>query len=395
MSETNEAALAPVVMKFGGSSVADLDKIREVATRVAARAERQPVVVVVSAMGKTTDGLVAQARALQSSPNAREMDMLLTTGERTSMALLALALRAAGRPAVSLTGSQCGIITTHRHGRARIVEVRPFRILDELDAGQVVIVGGFQGVSYKREVTTLGRGGSDTTAVALAAALGADCEIYSDVDGIYSTDPRVVPEAARIESLTFEEMRALSRAGAKVLHAQAVQLAEDADISLFARATDGRSGETVVRKQRAPSSGVRAIATDARVLGVQLQSPDPQRCVSTLSELGFGAFHSRGQGLFAEVSLTSRDDHEELRAGVEALADDETRIELVEFATVACVGTGIEARPEVLQEALAALAAAEVEVRGITSDTLTLRFTVSTEHASAATQALHRALIAD
>src|SRR5690606_36653798 len=158
--------------------------------------------------------------------------------ERQSMAILAMAIQSLGHPAISLTGSQAGIITTHRHGRARIVEVRPLRVQDELAAGQVVVVGGFQGVSYKREVTTLGRGGSDTTAVALAAALGADCEIYSDVDGVYSSDPRQVDGVHRLEEISFEEMRALSRAGAKVLHAQAVQLAEDADISIFVRATD-------------------------------------------------------------------------------------------------------------------------------------------------------------
>ena len=206
-------------MKFGGSSVADLERLRHVARRVVERAAQQPVVVVVSAMGKTTDALLTQARALADPPPARELDMLLTTGEREAMTLLAIAIQSLGRRAISLTGSQCGIITDHQHGRARIMEVRPFRIDDELAAGNIVIVGGFQGVSYKREVTTLGRGGSDTTAVALAAALAADCEIYSDVDGVYSADPSEVPDARRIPEISYETMQALARAGARVLHA--------------------------------------------------------------------------------------------------------------------------------------------------------------------------------
>lgn len=383
----------PVVMKFGGSSVADLDKIRNVAERIVQRAASGPVVVVVSAMGKTTDGLVAQATALQATPDAREMDMLLTTGERTSMALLALAVRALGQPAISLTGSQCGIITTHRHGRARIVEVRPFRILDELAAGHVVIVGGFQGVSYKREVTTLGRGGSDTTAVALAAALGADCEIYSDVDGVYSTDPRVVPEAIRVESLSFEEMRALSRAGAKVLHAQAVQLAEEGDISIFARATDGRPGQTEVRKRPKEPSGVRAIACDPHVVIATVRGPAADAVLRGLSELGFGNLHLRPGIGYAHVSLSARDDHSALQAQAHDLAQQDTSVKLDVVATVAAVGTGIEDRPEVLDEALRALSGEGIDVVEYYTDTVSLTFVVDREHAQRATAALHAALI--
>ena len=189
-----------VVQKFGGSSVADPEKLGQVADRVAATVKTgRRVVVVVSAMGKTTDELLALARSVApestGGPPRRELDMLLSTGERISMALLAMALEARGLSAISFTGSQSGILTNDRHSGARIIEVRPIRIEDELERDKVVIVAGFQGMSYKREITTLGRGGSDTTAVALAAALGADCEIYSDVDGVYSADPRVVPEA--------------------------------------------------------------------------------------------------------------------------------------------------------------------------------------------------------
>ena len=189
-----------IVQKYGGSSVADVGKLRYVAERVMQTARRgHQVVVVVSAMGDTTDELLAMAKQLSPNPERRELDMLLSAGERISMALLSLAIRELGGDAISFTGSQSGIITNDRHVDARIIEVRPFRVQDELARGRIVVVAGYQGVSYKREVTTLGRGGSDTTAVAMAAALDAEyCEICSDVDGVYSADPRVVPAARRI-----------------------------------------------------------------------------------------------------------------------------------------------------------------------------------------------------
>ena len=200
-----------VVQKYGGSSVADVQKMQKVADRIAAtKSAGRDVVVVVSAMGDTTDDLLALAKQVCESPARRELDMLLSAGERISMALLSMALNARGVPAVSFTGSQSGIVTNDAHTNARIVEVRPFRVQDELAQGKVVIVAGYQGVSYRRDITTLGRGGSDTTAVALAAALEADCEIYSDVEGVYTADPRVVPDARRLAELSYEEMQELS-----------------------------------------------------------------------------------------------------------------------------------------------------------------------------------------
>ena len=237
-----------VVQKYGGSSVADVAKIGMVAAHIAATHQRgTQVVAVVSAMGKTTDQLLQLAHEVTAEPDRRELDMLLSAGERISMALLAMAVRGHGLKATSLTGSQCGILTTDNAGNARIVEVRPFRVQDALDQGEVVIVAGFQGTSWRREITTLGRGGSDTTAVALAAALGADCEIYSDIDGIYTADPRNVPHAKRLETLTHDETLALARAGAKVLAADAVALARMHGIALYARKTGHANGETVVR----------------------------------------------------------------------------------------------------------------------------------------------------
>lgn len=408
VAQARPDAVAPVVMKFGGSSVADLDRLRRVAQFVVGRSRDQPVVVVVSAMGKTTDGLVQQARQLCETPSQREMDMLLSTGERISMTLLSLAIHGAGAEAISLTGSQCGIITDHQHGRARIMEVRPFRILDELSAGHIVIVGGFQGVSYKREVTTLGRGGSDTTAVALAAALAADCEIYSDVDGVYSADPRQVDDAQRIDELSYEEMRALSRAGAKVLHARAVELAEEKGIAIYARATPGagdqKPGQTVVRKNPARDSGVRAVACDPSVtlLRVSLRPGDHEHGVGWLGR-GLGALglrylnvnESAASGL---LSNTQRDDAdgvidrvgEMLSERHGALGDVEAR---ADRALVSCVGSGLEDRGDIVERALAELSRAQVDVEAVFTDANSLAFLVAARHAEAATRRLHTALL--
>ncbi len=230
-----------VVQKYGGSSVSDLDKIRGVADRIASTAaDGTAVVTVVSAMGNTTNELIALASELSPDPDRRELDMLLSVGERITMALIAMALRDRGVDAVSLTGSQSGIITTDSHADARVVEVRPARIQQALADGRVVIVAGFQGVSRSREVTTLGRGGSDTTAVVLAAALKAEhCEICSDVDGVFSADPRIVQTAEKLDEMGLDEALSLARAGAKVLFEDAVRYARDNGVVLQASATFG------------------------------------------------------------------------------------------------------------------------------------------------------------
>src|SRR5262245_40657789 len=265
-----------VVQKYGGSSVADVNRLRQVAERVM-RTKRlgHDVCVVVSAMGDTTDELLSLAKRVSPNPERRELDMLLTAGERISMALLSMAIREQGGDAISFTGSQSGIITNDRHVDARIVEVRPVRVQDELARGKIVVVAGYQGVSYKREVTTLGRGGSDTTAVAMAAALGAEyCEICSDVDGVYTADPRVVPDAQRIGVLSYEETQELAESGAKVLNAQAVEFAKEKGIAIYARATssplpgaDPSADGTVVRRHapRMPGTVV-GVASERDIL---------------------------------------------------------------------------------------------------------------------------------
>ena len=229
-----------IVQKFGGSSVADAEGMKRVAARiVATKKAGHQVVVVVSAMGDTTDELIDLANAVTPIPQGRELDMLLTAGERISMALLAMAINNLGFEALSFTGSQAGVITDSVHGKARIIDVTPGRIREAIDSGAIAIVAGFQGISQDtKDITTLGRGGSDTTAVALAAALDADvCEIYTDVDGVFSADPRVVPEARKLKTVTYEEMLELAAAGAKVLHLRCVEYARRFNLPIHVRSS--------------------------------------------------------------------------------------------------------------------------------------------------------------
>ncbi|QNO37127.1 aspartate kinase [Protaetiibacter sp. SSC-01] len=241
-----------IVQKFGGSSVADAESIKRVAKRIVeTRKAGNEVVVAVSAMGDTTDELIDLAHQVSPIPDAREMDMLLTTGERISMALLAMAIRDMGYEARSYTGSQAGMITDAQHGAARIVDVTPGRVREALDEGAIAIVAGFQGFNRdSRDITTLGRGGSDTTAVALAAALGADvCEIYTDVDGVFTADPRVVPKAHKLDRVTSEEMLELAAAGAKVLYIRAVEYARRHGVTLHVRSSFNNNEGTWVVNQ--------------------------------------------------------------------------------------------------------------------------------------------------
>ncbi len=311
-----------VVQKFGGSSLADLERLGRVAELVVrTRRAGHDVVVVVSAMGKTTDGLLALGRDAARLPGSeappepprRELDMLVSTGERVSMALLSIAIRARGGDAVSLTGSQSGIITNDRHFDAKIIEVRPFRVEDELARGRIVIVAGYQGMSYRREITTLGRGGSDTTAVALAAALGAErCEIYSDVDGVYTADPRSVPDAAHLPELDCDTMQEMAEAGAKVLNARAVEWAKKSGVVIAARRSadfaDGASGlET--RVLAAAQAGARAVVGD-RKLALLRSSGDTTALLAAAADANVPLRDVTldGAGLTASISLLNAPD---------------------------------------------------------------------------------------
>jgi aspartate kinase len=392
--------LGIVVQKYGGSSVADPARIGQVAERVATtRASGKDVVVVVSAMGHTTDELLALSRAVTESPPRRELDMLLSAGERIAMALLSMALNARGVPAVSFTGSQSGIITNDAHTNARILEVRPYRVQDELARGNVVIVAGYQGVSYKKDVTTLGRGGSDTTAVALAAALAAEaCEIYSDVAGVYSADPRVVPDAVRLSELSYEEMQELARCGARVLNAQAVEFARERGIALYARAAFGEGGETVVRRG-APGGAATAVGVAAEMGLVLLTTSGTGGAVSALlailSSRGVPTREmlsmSPGSGCAILLSLENVHDFPALSRALAHETQESPAIH-TGLAAISVVGNGLGESPRTLEKALAALAG-KVPVTGFSSSGSRLTLVVEEGSASEAARILHAAFV--
>ena len=270
--DTRSSGRPLMVMKFGGTSVADAERLKRVARRaVAAREAGNDVVVVASAMGKSTDQLIDLANEVSDTPNEREMDMLLSTGERISCALIAMAVHDLGHQAVSFTGSQAGIVTTPEHTNAKIVEIRGHRIHDALEQGRIVLVAGFQGVSTEHNVTTLGRGGSDATAVALAAALGADvCEIYTDVDGVFTADPRIVSDARKLHFVSFEEMLEMAASGARVLMLRSVEFARNYNVRLHVRSSFHDEpgtwiGEADERMEDAIISGVTHDEAQARV----------------------------------------------------------------------------------------------------------------------------------
>ncbi|HJZ84651.1 MAG TPA: aspartate kinase [Polyangia bacterium] len=378
-----------VVQKYGGSSVADLPRLERVAERVVRTArEGKRVCVVVSAMGKTTDELIALARQITEAPPRRELDMLLSTGERIAMALLAMAIEKRGLEAISFTGSQSGIMTNDRHSGARIIEVRPVRIQDELERGKIVIVAGFQGMSYKREITTLGRGGSDTTAVALAAALGASyCEICSDVDGVYTADPHLVPEARRLEALSFDEMQELAEHGAKVLHAQAVEWARKAGITIWARATHTDGGGTRVGPD---GTGARAcgIACGKNLVRLRLRA----QAVELGARLGearvaLWRLDDDGDGAVAVFSRDDVPDWVALREALRAHFGDRLVID-EDVAAVSVVGTGLAPAGETAR-ALAEAARAGIEILGLDSSPLRLTFLVRPAAVEPLARALH------
>jgi len=398
-----------VVQKYGGSSVADVNKIRQVAERVM-RTKRagHDVVVVVSAMGHTTDELLALAKQVSPNPDRRELDMLLTTGERVSMALLSIAIRELGGEAISFTGSQSGIITNDRHVDARIVEVRPFRIQDELARGKVVVIAGFQGVSYRREVTTLGRGGSDTTAVAMAAALGAEyCEICSDVDGVYTADPRVVPDARRIGTLSYEETQELAESGAQVLNAQAVEFAKDNGIAIYARATasplpgqdgvDPAADGTVVRRYppRMPGTVV-GVASERNLLMIEWQehSPRSQPPFTSLFELldqhavAGKQLHHAGSSLTLLVSKDNLHEENNVRTALTSAFGASVRITDT-LAAVSAIGAGINQSFANVRRGTTALAEAGVGVGGTATSSFRITWLVERTSIDDAVRALH------
>jgi len=395
--------MAVIVQKYGGSSVASVQKLREVAERVM-RTQRQghQVAVVVSAMGKTTDELLAMAKQVSPNPPRRELDMLLSAGERISMALLSIALRELGADAISFTGSQSGIITTDRHVDARIIEVRPSRVREELARGKIVVIAGFQGVSRNKEVTTLGRGGSDTTAVAMAAALDAEyCEICSDVDGVYSADPRVVGGARRIGTLSYEETQEMAEAGAKVLNAQAVEFAKDKGIAIYARATSGplpgpdpSSDGTVVRRSPPRAAGaVVGVASERDIVLLNADVPAAD-LLALLDERGVAGKQLHISGDRTQIAVSRQNLHDEAHLKEALQVRFNGRARLVDgLAAVSVVGAGINATHENVLAGTETLAQAGITPAGTATSSFRITWMIPRERTDDAVRALHHRFI--
>jgi len=358
-----------IVQKYGGSSVADAEGIKRVAARIAStKRAGQQVVVVVSAMGDTTDNLIDLANEVTPIPGGRELDMLLTAGERISMALLAMAIGNLGLEARSFTGSQAGIITDSTHGRARVIDVTPGRIKEALDDGAIAIVAGFQGISQDtKDVTTLGRGGSDTTAVALAAALDADvCEIYTDVDGVFSADPRVVPMARKLKSVTYEEMLELAASGAKVLHLRCVEYARRYELPIHVRSSFSNLEGTWVVKNRPEEAGmeqaiISGIAHDRSeakitIVGVPDRTGVAARIFQSIADSDINIDMIVQNVSAAETGLTIQGE-----IGFQSLQYDD------QIGKLSLIGAGMRSHPGVTANFFAAMASAGVNIEMIST----------------------------
>jgi len=387
-----------VVQKFGGTSVGSVERIQKVAQRVYQTAqEGKQVVVVVSAMGKTTDELVSLAQQVSNHPSRREMDMLLSTGEQVSIALLSMALQELGQPALSLTGAQVGIVTETSHSRARILEIKPDRVQRHLDKGEVLVVAGFQGITSSEdlEITTLGRGGSDTSAVALAASLQADfCEIYTDVPGILTTDPRIVPEAALMSEITCDEMLELASLGAKVLHPRAVEIARNYGLTLVVRSSWSDEPGTKVISPLAQSRSLSGLEIGKAVDSVQLDTSQGQVALLRVPDSPgiagqlFGEIATQDvdvdliiqsihEGNTNDIAFTvQRDVVKTAEAVASAIApslrtsNQSNEAEVMtqpQIATVAITGAGMIGRPGIAAKMFTTLAEAKVNIRMIST----------------------------
>jgi aspartate kinase len=395
-----------VVMKFGGTSVADTEKIKEVARRlVRAREEGQRVVGVLSAMGDTTDELIRLAHEISTRPHPREYDMLISVGERISNSLCAMAVHDLGHEAISLTGSQAGIVTDTAHGKAKIAEVRATRINDALDAGKIVLVAGFQGVSAdSHDVTTLGRGGSDTTAVALAAALGGACEIFTDVEGVFTADPRIVPDALKLRSISYEEMLEMAATGARVMMARSVEIARRYGVPLHVRSSFSDSEGTWIAEggegmlERAIVSGVTHDVSEAKATIVSVpDSPGiAARVFRALADAGVN-IDMIVQNVSAhgttDISFTlPKSDLATAKPILDQLAADigATSVDLDDgIAKVSLVGAGMKSHPGVAADMFEALAEAGINLEIISTSSIRVSCVVRAAEVERAVQAVH------
>jgi aspartate kinase len=395
-----------VVQKYGGTSVGDVERMQRVAQRIVeTHGAGNQVLAVVSAMGKTTDELVEMAARINPRPPQRELDILLTSGERISMSLLAMAIEALGVSARSFTGSQAGIITDTVHGKARILDVTPERVRQALDAGHVVIVAGFQGVSRDtRDITTLGRGGSDTTAVAMAAALDADvCEIYTDVDGVYTADPRIVPDARKLHSLSYEEMLELAAQGAKVLQVRSVEFGRNHGVRIHVRSSfNGSEGTWVVPQEEivedAIISGVAHDTSEAKVtvVGVPDRPGVAAGMFTALADANINVdmivqnISSDGR---TDISFTvprgEIDEATELLEGRLADIGAERLIVNRSVAKVSLIGAGMKTHPGVAARMFEALSRAGVNIQMISTSTIRVSVIIDDTHVDEAVRAVH------
>ena len=395
-------------MKFGGTSVAGPDEIKRAARRiVAAREEGKRVVAVLSARGKTTDELVAQAHEISDRPVAREMDMLLSTGERISCALCAMAIHDMGHEAISLTGSQAGIVTDSSHTKARIIDVRADRIRQALDQDRIVLVAGFQGVSTdSRDVTTLGRGGSDTTAVALAAALDADvCEIYTDVSGVYSADPRIVPDAHKLPIVSFEEMLEMAASGAGVLQLRSVEYARNHGVQIHCRSSseDGPGTLVVSEAETMEQPFVTAVThsdAEARVTltGVSDEPGVAGRIFGALADANVNVDviiqnEPVGDDQLADLSFTvDRNELPIAREVIAGLGDVSLTVKAEEqIGKVSIVGAGMRSHPGVAAKVFQTLGEERINIEMISTSPIKISCVIAAERVTDAVQALHAA----
>jgi aspartate kinase len=398
-----------IVMKFGGTSVADAERIKRAARRIVAQREAgNRVVAVLSARGKTTDELIAAAEEVSPHPDPREMDMLLSTGERISCALCAMAINDLGHRAISLTGSQAGIVTDTSHTKARILDVRADRIRDALAEDVIVLVAGFQGVSTSRDVTTLGRGGSDTTAVALAAAVGAGvCEIYTDVSGVFSADPRIVPDARKLAVVSFEEMLEMAASGAKVLQLRSVEYARTHGVRIHCRSSfQDAPGTVVVGEDETVEHPLITAVThsteEARItlLGVPDRPGAAAAIFTALADAGVNLDtiiqnEPRGESRDAEVSFTIA--AEDLRAAETALEPIRVRLGLADIDTdrqigkVSIVGAGMRSHPGVAAKVFETLADEDINIEMISTSPIKISCVIRADVVPQAVRALHQA----
>jgi aspartate kinase len=396
--------MALVVQKYGGTSVADATRISNVARRVVeTRKAGNDVVVVVSAMGKTTDDLIALATQVSADPSGREMDMLLTAGERISMALLAMAIRDLGVEAASLTGSQAGILTDAVHGEAKITAIRGDRVRQYLDEGLVVIVAGFQGVDpASKDVTTLGRGGSDATAVAMAAALGADvCEIYTDVDGVFTADPRVVGTARKLDAVSYEDMLELAGAGAGVLMARSVEFARRFGIPVHVRSSFHDGPGTWIKEEAMEQTVITGVAHDTSEAKVTVHGvPDQPGIAARL----FGALAAEAVNVdmivqnvstagYTDISFTVPKEHlVKARGAAETLVPDlgAQGVDVDEaIAKVSLVGVGMRNHPGVAADMFKVLADHEINISMISTSAIRISCIIQADRCEEAVQSLH------